>query len=113
MISDHKEDIVLKNKCLKLDKKLFKDDALVFEKINSRSVSLKSTQNNKSVTVKMNDTHRLGIWSPAVGGKFVCIEPWFGLADEKNYQVDFNKKNGMIKLFSKQKFKTLFEIEIK
>jgi galactose mutarotase-like enzyme len=113
LLSDHKEDIVLKNKCLKLNKKLFKDDALVFEKINSRSVSLKNSKNNKSVTVEMNDAPRLGIWSPAVGGKFVCIEPWFGLADEKNYLVDFNNKKGMIKLSSKQKFKTLFEIEIK
>ena len=113
LLSDRKEDIVLKNKCLKLDKKLFKDDALVFEKINSRCVSLKSAKNTKSVTVKMNNAPRLGIWSPAVGGKFVCIEPWFGLADEKNQQVDFNKKKGMIKLISKKEFKTIFEIEIK
>ncbi|MEI7502661.1 MAG: aldose 1-epimerase family protein, partial [Paludibacter sp.] len=112
LLSDRKEDIVLKNKCLQLDKKLFKDDALVFEKINSPCVSLKSTKNTKSVTVKMNNAPRLGIWSPAVGGKFVCIEPWFGLADEKNQQVDFNKKKGMIKLISKQKFKTIFEISI-
>ena len=92
LLSDCRKDIVMQNKCLKLDKKLFKDDAFVIEKIISRSVSLKSNKNEKSVTLKMGVAPHLGIWSPAVGGNFVCIELWFGLADEKNLLVDFIQK---------------------
>jgi galactose mutarotase-like enzyme len=109
-----KREIVLNNTdTLRIKKELFSDDALVFEQIQLRSISLRSDISKKSVTVNIADAPYLGIWSPAKDGNFVCIEPWYGLADFKNNIVDFKNKAGMQKLNPNQIFNTKFEIQIK
>lgn len=108
------QEIVLNNTdILGIKKELFSNDALVFEQIKSRSISLRSKISKKSVTINIADAPYLGIWSPAKDGNFVCIEPWYGLADFKNKIVDFKNKAGMKKLNPNQIFSAKFEIQIK
>ena len=40
------------------------------------------------------DTPMLGIWSKP-GARFVCIEPWHGIADPQGYAGEFRDRPGV------------------
>ena len=44
--------------------------------------------------------------------RFICIEPWHGIADAVNTNKEFAKKEGIIKLPPNEKFSCDFVIEV-
>ena len=66
----------------------------------------------KYVSVSFKNFPFLGIWSTDKQSKFVCIEPWHGIADRKDHNKDFTHKEGIIKLPPHQNFACSFSIEI-
>lgn len=88
----HKE--VLKGTKLSLRPNLFDADALVFKKINSRSVTLKNNNGTQAVKLDFPKFKELGIWAKP-GAPFVCIEPWLGYADSEIGQQDISEKPGI------------------
>ena len=54
----------------------------------------------------------LGIWSSRKNAPFVCIEPWYGLADFTNHNLDIRKKEGIQQLKANSTFKASYTIEI-
>lgn len=105
------KEISLDAKKLHLEPDLFKSDALVFKKLKSREVRLKSHQSKHFISVSFPDFTSLGIWAP-MGAPFVCIEPWLGYADSEGEQKEFSLKEGVICLEEKGEFKAEFGIEI-
>lgn len=94
---------------------LFSNDAIVYSGVEE--VSIKSRNNNMSLTVSFKDFPFVGIWSPFYKethtmAPFVCIEPWYGIADFVNSTKVFKEKTGINKLESGKEFKTCFEITI-
>ncbi|MFT6730342.1 MAG: galactose mutarotase-like enzyme [Glaciecola sp.] len=85
-----------------LSKSIFKYDAIILKNIASRSTSLKNKLNDKSVKLSFGNVPYLGIWSTKKYGDFVCIEPWFGIADSTDSNGILKDKEGIIRL-SKQK----------
>ncbi len=70
----------------------FKDDALVFDHSQLRRISLLDAEGRKRVSVSL-DAPAVGIWSPyGKNAPFVCIEPWFGVADSVGFSDDFSRK---------------------
>jgi galactose mutarotase-like enzyme len=67
---------------LHLNDHLFDQDALVFKRLNSRRVAIRSTKHTHSVDINFPDFPYLGIWAKP-GAPFVCIEPWLGCADSE------------------------------
>jgi len=58
---------------------LFDNDALMFDKISSRSVSLINREGH-GVFVDFADFQNLGVWTwPKKQAPYVCIEPWNGI----------------------------------
>lgn len=82
---------------------LFKDDVLIFKNLNSQKAWLKSKAHNKSLQVEFKDFPYLGIWTKP-GNPFVCIEPWFGIADNINSPRPFVDKEGIQKLTANKNF---------
>jgi len=78
---------------LVLEDALFKDDVLIFDQLNSRSVTYGSDDGPR-VQVSFPDAPYLGVWSKP-GAQFVCIEPWHGITDPKGYLGDFKQKPGV------------------
>lgn len=76
---------------------LFQNDVLIFKNLKSQKVKLKSKNSSKAVAVEFNDFPYLGFWTKP-GNPFVCIEPWFGIADNKNSPKPFVDKEGVQKL---------------
>jgi galactose mutarotase-like enzyme len=90
---------------------LFDDDALIFSQLESTEISLQKGA-EKLVTVHFDGWPYLGIWSKNREAPFVCIEPWYGIADRQNHNYEFSEKEGLIALESKAKFFAKYEIEI-
>lgn len=94
----------LNSNILKLKSDIFKDDALIFEALKSKTISLKNTKNKKSVSVTSDSFTHIGFWAP-LKAPFVCIEPWCGIADDINTNHKFEDKKALVKLKSKEVFK--------
>ncbi len=90
---------------------LFANDALVFNGLQSNEISLKSRKSDKSVSVIFEGFPYLGVWSKAAA-PFVCIEPWYGVADLADEERAFEKKEGIQKLAAHETFRAAYRIEI-
>ncbi|MFY9090106.1 aldose 1-epimerase family protein [Arcobacter aquimarinus] len=106
------DDLKLENNKLFLNEELFKDDALVFEDLNIKQVVFKSNKSDKFVKVNFDDFPYLGIWSKPSGAPFLCIEPWFGVADDKNSNQKIEEKRGINSLKKDEEFSCSYSIEI-
>ncbi|MFW0713987.1 aldose 1-epimerase family protein [Aliarcobacter butzleri] len=106
------EDLNLENSKLCLDKDLFKDDALVFNDSNIKQITLKNIENRSRVKVKFDNFPYLGIWSKPNDAPFVCIEPWFGVADEENANQKIEDKKGILSLEKEEEFFCFYTIEV-
>lgn len=97
---------------INLNKELFKDDALVFDDLKSNRITIKSKNHNKSLSVEFNEFPYMGIWAPASGAPFVCIEPWFGHADYGDFNGEFKDKEGILSLEVGKEFNCSYKISI-
>lgn len=93
----------LNSKILTLEKNIFKEDALIFENIKSKKVSLKNNKNSKSVNITYEGFPFIGFWAP-MHADFVCLEPWCGIADYDNTNHRLEDKKGIITLKKNEKF---------
>ena len=111
-IRNGKTTLILANeKKLPLIDTLFDEDALVFEKLASEKVSLQKGD-TPIFTFIFKDFPYLGIWSKNRKSPFVCIEPWFGVADHQTHNGQISQKEGMLKLARGASFECFYAIEI-
>ncbi len=78
---------------LTLDDELFQDDVIIFDQIRSPSVIYGAGEGPR-LRLSYPETPYLGIWSKP-GAKFICIEPWHGIADPEGFSGDFHAKPGV------------------
>lgn len=103
----------LKNeKIVPLSQELFRNDAIILEGLKSKTLSIKSRKTNRSVTVKFDGFPFMGIWSKPQGAPFVCIEPWYGIADSTNHRGELKAKNGILKIPEGEMFECCYTITI-
>lgn len=96
---------------LPLKKELFYGDALVFKNLASETISIKSDSSTHGLTMQFNDFPFYGIWS-AKDADFVCLEPWFGIADSVNHNSLLIEKEGINVLPPYQFFKRAWGITL-
>ncbi|AZP92595.1 aldose 1-epimerase family protein [Enterococcus mundtii] len=102
------------NTNLALFRELFDQDALVFETRGLNAYSIRSEKSSHSVTLSYKDMPYVGIWSPyPKEAPFVCIEPWFGIADTVDSNGQLNEKAGINQLGAHELFKTKYSITVK
>ncbi|WKN42221.1 aldose 1-epimerase family protein [Tunicatimonas pelagia] len=96
---------------LPLHRQLFESDAIIFKGIASSWVRIvRQSDGQPLVTVTFAGFPYLGVWQK-VGSDFYCIEPWYGLADKKEGQVDFSEKEGVMKLSPEEQFTADYQIK--
>ena len=83
----------ISNKRLVLEDSLFTHDALIFDQVQSRSVTYGAADGPR-IRVSFPDAPYLGIWTRP-GAPFICIEPWHGMADPAGFTGDFTAKPGI------------------
>ncbi|KQM26631.1 MULTISPECIES: aldose 1-epimerase family protein [unclassified Sphingomonas] len=84
---------LLDGKLLKLNDALFANDALVFDPVQSDSVTY-GAEDGPQLRVDFPGMPKLGIWTKP-GSAFVCIEPWDGIADPEGFAGDIFDKPGI------------------
>ena len=97
-------DVFNEKNTIQISDDLFSKDALVFKNLKSNFLHLKNLIGEKIWTFTFKDFSYLGIWSYNQESPFICIEPWFGVADELNANWDFRKKEGIVELGIGKKF---------
>jgi len=103
--------VKLEGKKLSLTREMFKEDAWVFKKLNSREVTIKSDKHDQTLSVEFPHFNYLGIWAKP-GADFLCIEPWLGCADTEGKHVDITQKEAIQHLKYGHVFEAAFFISI-
>jgi galactose mutarotase-like enzyme len=106
------ENLEIEDNKIVLNEGLFKDDALVFNDFNIKEVTFKNSKNKNYIKLEFEKFPYLGLWSKPSGAPFVCIEPWFGVADEENSNQKLEEKKAMITLQKDESFSCFYSIEI-
>ena len=106
------EDLKITDNKIALNEELFKNDALVFNDLNIKTLTLKNSKNENFVKLNFENFPYLGIWSKPSGAPFICIEPWFGVADDESSNQNFEDKKGIITLEKDEIFSCFYSIEI-
>lgn len=75
---------------------LFQDDAVIFDRIRSRSLSYGADKGPR-IRVSFPDSPYLGLWTKPQAD-FICVEPWHGIADPIGFCADFRTKPGVFTL---------------
>lgn len=113
LLSNQTEVALRDDNIIPLSYDLFKEDALIFKDLQSNSVTLKSRKSSKSVTVKFAGFPYHGIWSkPGGNAPFICIEPWYGIADTVGGDKQFSHKEGILSLQPEECFECQYSIMI-
>jgi galactose mutarotase-like enzyme len=93
---------------------LFVNDALVYSNIDS--ITMESKQTGHGVEVLLEGFPFVGIWSKYAEGRiapFVCIEPWYGIADTTDTTGNLKEKFGINKLNPGETFRAEYKVRFK
>ncbi|MDO4912226.1 MAG: aldose 1-epimerase family protein [Lactobacillus sp.] len=99
------------NTLIGLTDDLFKDDALIYELSGENKVTLRRDDGEFHINLWTEGAKFIGIWSqyPATAD-YVCLEPWWGIADRNDGNGNFEDKYGMNHLASGETFKASFKV---
>ncbi|MBX3563089.1 MAG: aldose 1-epimerase family protein [Sphingomonas sp.] len=84
----------LDGRTLHLADALFERDALVWNPVNSRA--LRYEGQGVALDIAFPGTPALGIWTKP-GARYVCIEPWHGVADPHGFTGEIWDKPGILR----------------
>ena len=95
-----------------LDHDLFNQDALILDLDHVETTLMLSTGlNDHGVALTLQDAPYVGIWSPyPKRAPFVCLEPWWGIADNVDSDGDFIHKMSIHTAGPKESFNAGFQI---
>jgi len=113
LLSDTTVEFLANNNSKPLAEGLFRNDALILKGLKSKSVALKSKSSDRGVKVEFTGFPYMGIWSPPAGAPFICIEPWYGVADLKDSDGNLKTKEGIEVLQPEAEFSCTYSISIK
>ncbi|MEH7348862.1 aldose 1-epimerase family protein [Gottfriedia acidiceleris] len=107
-----KRELIAQNiKKLPLTRDLFKDDALIFEKLNKNVLTIRSKNHNNKIKVDFEGFPYVGIWTTQTA-PFLCIEPWYGIADEIGPVKEMKNKLGIQILNPNETFTCTYSITV-
>ncbi|EKY5045156.1 aldose 1-epimerase family protein [Listeria monocytogenes] len=97
---------------LPLNYDLFKNDALIFEALKQKEMTIKSDKTPRFVKVSFPEFPFVGVWTAKAGTPFLCIEPWYGIADGAGESVELRDKAGIEHLEPEAVFASEYEITV-
>lgn len=101
------------NTDIALKRALFDQDALIYETKRKNTFSIQSDKTKHKVAVTLEGFPYVGIWSPPKQeAPFVCIEPWFGVADSLDATGQLTEKLGIQHLAPAEQFNCHYEIAV-
>ncbi|MES2573576.1 MAG: aldose 1-epimerase family protein [Bacteroidota bacterium] len=110
LLSDNTKTIQMIDNKVFLNYSLFKKDALIFKKLQSKIITILENE-NPLLRVQFNDFPNLGIWTK-INAPFLCIEPWIGYSDTTDSSGNIIEKEAIKLLQVNKSFRCHFNIEI-
>lgn len=98
---------------LPLTRDFFKDDAVILG-LDRQTTTLKlsSDLDDHGVAMTIEDAPYVGMWSPyPAEAPFVCLEPWWGIADNVDHDGQLSHKMGINQLAANQTFNQHYAIK--
>lgn len=112
LISSRKNIIPLQNSVLTLSPYLFENDALIIENTDITNIELVNPQQPFYLNIHTGNAKNIGIWTKPHCNDFICIEPWWGIADYSEHNQNIEQKKDIIQLPPYQTWKCQMGIEI-
>ncbi|MFT4115750.1 aldose 1-epimerase family protein [Bradyrhizobium sp.] len=100
---------------LDLSEALFVDDAIIFDRVNSRSVRYAAVQGASDgpwLEMSWRGFRELGVWSKPSGAPFLCIEPWRGYASPADFDGEFGDKPGLMHIAPNAEERLSYRIDV-
>lgn len=94
LLTAQQHEILLNDQKLKLDYKLFENDALVLLDMESDKLTLLDSDDNNIFTFEFENFPYFGIWTVKDSG-FICLEPWAGVSDFDSHDKQLENKTGI------------------
>lgn len=110
LISNQTKKLETQEGQIPLTYELFKNDALIFKTLKSKSLTILENR-NPFLRVNFKDFPSLGIWTK-MNAPFLCIEPWFGYSDTNENSGNLFEKEGILVLEENATFRSEFSIEV-
>lgn len=112
-LMEHSKTVILENdNKLKLDFDMFSRTSLFFDCGDIDSTILVDANHGEVLKMTFKGFTYFGLWT-MVGAPYICIEPWYGLADFKDTNGELKDKIGIEKLEVGEMFKCSYQIEVK
>lgn len=91
---------------------LFKNDALIYlMRHPNNKFSIKTDTSRFHINVRTDSAPYVGVWSQyPKTANYVCIEPWWGIADTTDADGDLEHKKGMNRIKSGETFDASFRM---
>ena len=112
LLTNEQESFLENESKFQLHETIFDKDAIICKELKSSKVSLKSLKSNHRITLDYSGFPYLAFWSKSPAAPFICLEPWYGLADNINSSGDFISKEGIMSLAKGKSFECSYSIEI-
>lgn len=97
---------------LPINYELFANDALIFEGLKENKIAIRSKKHAHFVQVDFPNFPFVGIWTAGDGTPFLCIEPWYGIADGVGSPVELRDKAGIEQLEPEAIFTANYTIQV-
>lgn len=98
---------------LAITNRTFAEDAILLEGKQVASASLFDKNGRKILTVSCQQAEVFGLWAPNKPGcSFVCIEPWCGVSDRKDFNGVIAEKDCIHNLMPNDKYQFSYSISI-
>ena len=109
--TDYAKNRVVEKRYIPLDAHTFDDDALIMKSITSNKISLiNSATRRRLFTMDFTGFPYLAIWSKP-NAPFICIEPWYSIADNIKSSGVFTQKQDIISLKPDESFECKYTVE--
>jgi galactose mutarotase-like enzyme len=84
-------------------------DAIIFKGLHSSYMTLMSAKSSHGLRFSFKGFPYMGIWTKP--GPFLCIEPWYGIADSEDADGKLEHKEGIICLSTAKTFEADYTME--
>lgn len=100
---------------VQLKRELFDNDAMIFENIKSKVITLNNKKLNKSIVFSYSDYPTIAVWTKAKcdDATYVCLEPWQSMGFRSDEGNKIEDKYQIVKLAPKEESQYSYEIELR
>ncbi|MFT8476643.1 MAG: aldose 1-epimerase family protein [Liquorilactobacillus sp.] len=112
--SDSRHPLEFTAKKIDVTRETFKNDAVIL-KLDEKETMLTLTTSQEKNGIRFNtgNAQYVGVWSKyPENAPFVCIEPWWGLADDVNASGRLTEKVGLHVLKAHESFNGFYKIQV-